>query len=85
MTRVDIPRVEPFSSRSVGWWPAMRDGKPVVHLVCGGCGRHAGTLDDHTISPSGEVNPSILCPVASCGWHVYGRLIGWQEGTPHAR
>lgn len=80
MDRIPIPRVAPFASRSVGWWPALRDGVRVVHLVCGGCGRHAGTLDDHTIDEAGNVSPSILCPAAGCGWHVYGRLVGWDPG-----
>lgn len=61
-----------------GWWLGKEDGITVVHLRCGGCGRHAGTLDDHSIETDGEVKASILC--GDCGWHVMGVLEGWTHG-----
>lgn len=79
MNRVAIP-LDPagFAGTEVpGWWPGDRDGQRVIHLRCGGCKRHAGTMDNHVVETDGEVNPSILCPEASCGWHVWGRLEGW--------
>lgn len=32
----------------------------------------------HTVSPTGEVNPSTVCP-DYCGWHVWVTLGGWEE------
>jgi hypothetical protein len=55
-----------------------------VQLVCGGCGRHAGHLLNHTIEADGTVHASILCEVkvrgVTCGWHVMGKLGGWDLG-----
>jgi hypothetical protein len=71
MDRVRIPKVKRSHRGSMGWyrWGGM------VNLICGGCGKHAGHLGDHTISENGEVNPSLLCPL--CEWHVWGILEGW--------
>jgi hypothetical protein len=84
---IDIPQ-DPegfFGERAPGWWHGTLDGRPVVNLRCGGkCRRHAGHMSDHTIAEDGTVNPSILCPSPDCGWHVYGRLVGWDGGRREA-
>lgn len=31
----------------------------------------------HRIAEDGSVMPSVVCPHAGCGWHVFVRLVGW--------
>lgn len=77
MQRTRIPHVHSTHRGSAGWFRSdgtiYREG---VHLICGGCGKHAGDLRDHTITGTGEVNASLLCPM--CGWHVWGLLEDWD-------
>jgi hypothetical protein len=32
----------------------------------------------HTIEANGDLNPSYVCPVKDCGFHVFVTLEGWQ-------
>jgi hypothetical protein len=64
-----------------GQWRQLRiNGDLVVKLRCGGCGA-VGYLDDHKIEGDGTVTPEIVCPANECGWHVTGRLEGWNVTT----
>lgn len=78
--RLLIPKVQPDQRGAAGWY--LWRGR--ARLVCGGCGRDAGDLRDHSIDEDGTVNASILCPDAGCGWHVWGRLQGWSHGRKPA-
>jgi hypothetical protein len=31
----------------------------------------------HRIAADGSISPSVVCP--SCGWHVFAKLVGWNE------
>lgn len=70
----EIPHVEPSHRGSAGWhvWGGQ------VRLICGGCGKDAGHLENHTVEADGTVHASLLCPM--CGWHVWGKLTGWTHG-----
>lgn len=62
-----------------------------ISLVCA-CGKRAilrsmevrtdGTFG-HDIDQDGTVSPSIHC-THCCGWHVWGRLVGWTGPAPVA-
>jgi len=53
---------------------ARRDGG-AVFVNCSGCGNRFGL--DHVVHADGEVEPSLVCPEPSCGFHGYVRLEGW--------
>lgn len=59
------------------WWPGTANGKRTATAVCDK--GHAASLDDHTIQPDGTVQPSLVCPIEDCGWHVMARLEGWSS------
>ena len=66
-----------------GTWYFFGDDRP--YLVCPEC-HHRARLGTHTISDDGTINPSIVCPMASCGdgvprctAHYYGRLEDWRK------
>lgn len=40
---------------------------------------HVALLDDHTIKPTGEVEPSVVCPVDDCTFHDNVFLDGWDS------
>lgn len=72
----EIPRkaIDDFTGH--GWY--IIGGEP--HVRCGECGHDAGALRGHTVHPDGRVEASIGCPNSGCGWHVWGRLMGWPYG-----
>ncbi len=72
---VELTRGERIFELKPGQWAPTVGDAPVVWVSCGGCGAKA-TLEDHSIAPDGTVNPSLVCP-EGCGWHVFGRLVGW--------
>ena len=50
-----------------------------VHVRCmGNCGK-LFTLCDHTIADDGSVSPSVVCPNKNCDWHVYLKLLDWEN------
>lgn len=61
------------------WW-AVREqtGGPIITaaITCPDCGKR-GTLDDHTITNWGMVNPSVVC---ECGFHEMIELRAWTLG-----
>ena len=68
------------------WYYSVNDKvEKIPTITCPRCGHH-GCLGNHTIDADGTVNPSIVCPMASCGdgvarcdAHYYGRLDGYKE------
>lgn len=42
---------------------------------------HGLTLRGHSISPEGNVSPSVVCPHPGCRFHVYVRLENWSFGA----
>lgn len=46
-------------------------------LSCPNCGQ-AASLIDHDIASDGTVSPSVVCPMAECGFHDMVQLIGWS-------
>lgn len=47
-----------------------------VWIGCPECGQ-AATLEDHTIHPNGDVQPSVECPNDHCGFHEHVHLEAW--------
>ena len=63
------------------WHRTTRDGMPLIYLVCE-CG-HRGSLELHTIFPTGLVFPSVVCST-DCGFHESGLVLEAysEEGIP---
>jgi hypothetical protein len=57
-----------------------RDSVLVLRCDCGKIIRMLG----HEIAADGTVSPSVWHDVPGCGWHVFARLEGWEQGTWHA-
>lgn len=79
--RVDPPCAPLFHVPAPGTWYQFVGEH--AYIVCPECG-HAGRLGHHGVDAHGMINPSIVCPMASCGdgvarcsAHYYGRLEGW--------
>lgn len=77
---IGIPRESGFKLDGDGpsWLVA---GDVLVLLRCA-CGVILGSPTRHSIAADGTVKASIVCSERSmgrepCGWHVYGRLLGW--------
>lgn len=53
--------------------------KTIPVIRCGECGEVA-TLETHTRSKDGIINPSVVCPYTKegCTWHVWLTLEGWE-------
>ena len=77
---VEIPKAtEPLDdfNRFPQWWP-VRGGMPIY--ACGGCGELLALHPDHRIDAEGNVTASMYHnpDKGGCGWHVFGRLMGWS-------
>jgi hypothetical protein len=85
-----------FGERGAPAWELRRDpelvqqygaGNDSVLLLRCDCGKVIRMLD-HRVDAEGLVSPSIWHDVPGCGWHVMGRLEGWDHGewsvTPQA-
>jgi hypothetical protein len=59
--------------------PRWREWEGVVIVSCPE--GHTARLN-HNVASDGSVTPSLLCPY--CGWHVWGRLDGWEAGEKRA-
>ena len=58
------------------WWPAVGEGgKRTASLRCPDCGTIAHL--DHTVSDTGRVKPSVVCPGKDCSFHVHVTLRDW--------
>jgi hypothetical protein len=84
--RIDIPKLtgpipEKWEDRDTVWLflktPHGRDEEHPT-LICGGCG-YISTMSNHTIAADGTVKPSLLCPNDECSFHVWGKLLAWEE------
>ncbi len=62
-----------------GTWFVDWDG--LLWHKCPDCKK--GGVMGHSVSPAGEVNPSIAC-WSPCGYHVWGILDGWIYGEKRA-
>lgn len=72
---VDLPRAESIDDAAPGSWvPTEPEG---FIYTCGGCGVWLHPREGKSITSDGSVLPSMLCPY--CGWHVWGRLVGWGD------
>lgn len=78
--RVQIPHTDiELGGKNIeptpAWW---KDEDGFVLMRCA-CGDLAG-LNTHEIDSDGNVNPSIWHDESEggCGWHVWGRLLGWN-------
>lgn len=58
-----------------GTWMPTDNGKAVIS--CPKCGQF-GSLD-HEIASDGTVTPSLVCTTKDCGFHDWGKLIGWEK------
>ena len=87
----EIPRRPPNAEGPLpGTWRArtVRDVRGVDRLVvticCPDCQRESevhGVDHGHGIGVDGKVHPSVVCPHASCAWHVHVRLSEWTLGN----
>lgn len=79
-----VPAPDPLvGNRHPGEWYFLSSGE-APYIVCPECG-HAGRLGNHQIRADGSIEPSIVCPMASCGdgvvrcsAHYYGRLESYR-------
>lgn len=39
---------------------------------------HVASLNDHKIDKSGQVQPSVVCPVEGCDFHEFIKLEDWK-------
>jgi hypothetical protein len=46
---------------------------------------HGLTLRNHSVSGSGQVHPSVVCPTVGCDFHEFVRLDGWSFGNVQTR
>lgn len=77
MDTAELAHVEKFLELGPGTWTRLTGEAGNVWVACGACGTR-GSLEDHTIGPDGTVRPSLVCP-GECGWHVFARLVGWEQ------
>jgi hypothetical protein len=86
VTPHDIPKL-PEGADMVGgpsralapvWWGEGDD--VTIRCMCGQLVALPGGPDGHVIDSKGNVSPSIECPIDSCSWHVFARLVGWMGG-----
>jgi hypothetical protein len=59
------------------------NGRDSVLVLRCNCGKIIRLLD-HNVAADGTVSPSLWHDVPGCGWHVMGRLEGWERGEWHA-
>lgn len=52
----------------------------LIFAICPECGQK-GRLDNHTIAPNGDVDPSLDCPTPGCGFHEHCRLRRFEGGA----
>lgn len=64
------PMAIPRGSAKGEWWIWLGQ----LWMRCPQCGLHA-RLADHTMSPEGFVQPSVVC---DCGFHEYIKLADWE-------
>ncbi len=62
--------------RPLTWRWGTLDGRRMPSITCR-CGR-AGPLEDHEVSLSGHVTPSVHHDEPSCGFHDHVRLEGYR-------
>lgn len=76
MERVEIPRddVRKDNTEPIPAWGKQTNGLVFIRCACGLC----MDLDGHAVESNGDVNPSLWHDVPECGWHVMGRLLGWE-------
>lgn len=55
------------------------EGRSEVLVLRCNCGKIIRLLD-HQVAQDGRITPSIWHDIPDCGWHVYGRLDGWEQG-----
>lgn len=73
-----VQRGDDGSKVPLTWWKDSGDASrgPAVWLRCPN--GHIGTLQDHTIHPTGLVEPSVECPADGCTFHEDDvHLAGW--------
>jgi hypothetical protein len=52
-------------------------GRDVALVLRCNCGKVIRLLD-HRIAADGTLSPSIWHDIPGCGWHVFGKLQGWD-------
>lgn len=65
----------PSNDKAPSWF--LWRGQP--YLICE-CGAYCGSLTNHSVDKSGNVDASIHAPDC-CDWHVWGRLEDWSFGV----
>lgn len=77
-----MKRIEIKHSETPGplTWRIIKDyhpDHPTVPVITCSEG-HESVLRTHDISASGEVSPSLVCPIEGCSFHEYATLKGWN-------
>lgn len=57
------------------WKWVVRDGHPLIRVQCPKCNEW-GDLIDHTISDDGIINPSVVCGMLECDFHM---MVGLKD------
>ena len=77
MDRVHLKKAIPHGEgETLFWTPSfVVDKADSAFIVC--ANGHTGSLRDHQILDTGEVNPSVVC-IDGCDWHVWIQLDDWS-------
>lgn len=75
MSRINIPLANKSNLPEQGpyWYPAGNPYNAAFRCECG----QLFTLRRHTVTKTGIVKPSVVCP--ACDFHEHVKLTGWQE------
>lgn len=78
MVRIKKAVGGPIFSYVRGTWRRFEtvEGEISASVTCPKCGLN-GTLEDHKISETGEVSPSLECPNPKCDFHDHVQLEDW--------
>lgn len=49
-------------------------------VCCPRCQWNSAVGANHAVEADGTLKPSLVCPNAACGFHVWARLDGWTRG-----
>lgn len=81
----DALREKSGSGKGAWTYNRIRDlEKVAIYVRCPDCGRVMHILS-HSISLEGALNPSLVCPNDSCGWHVWVVFQDWTNKIGRAK
>lgn len=58
--------------------PSWTKSKLGVAIKCA-AGHLAYLSEKHDVKHDGKIEPSLVCPMEGCGWHVHATLDRWED------